>query len=141
MSKHIRSKEKNVETYVRSIEPRKRALVQTLRRLVKTEAPHLVELMKWGNVCWVGAGNVCLIHVADDVLDFGFFMGASLPDPAGILVGNGKYLRMVKVRKAADIRPGVLAGVIASAVALDGGGAVPKRLKGSSASGKGLRAR
>jgi hypothetical protein len=61
--------------------------------------------MKWGNVCWVGAANVCLIHVAGDELDFGFFMGASLPDPAGILVGNGKYLRMVKVRKAADIRP------------------------------------
>ena len=120
------SKEKNVETYVRSIEPGKRALVQTLRRLVKAQAPHLVELMKWGNVCWVGAGNVCLIHVADDELDFGFFMGASLPDPAGILVGHGKYLRMVKVRKAADIRPRALAGVIASAVSLDGG-APPRR--------------
>ena len=54
---------------------------------------------------------------------------ASLPDPAGILVGNGKYLRMVKVRKAADIRPRALAAVIASAVALDGGGPVPKRVK------------
>jgi len=125
------SKERDVEAYVRSIEPGKRALVQTLRRLVKARAPHLVELMKWGNVCWVGAGNVCLIHVANDTLDFGFFMGASLPDPAGILVGNGKYLRMVKVRTAADIRPRLLAGVIASAVSLDGGGPVPKRAKGS----------
>jgi hypothetical protein len=24
---------------------------------------HLVELMKWGNVCWVGARNVCLVGV------------------------------------------------------------------------------
>jgi hypothetical protein len=92
------SKEKNVEAYVRSIEPGKRALVQTLRRLV-----------------------------ADDHLDFGFFMGASLADPAGILVGNGKFLRMVKVRKAADIRPRELAGVIAGAVSLDGAGSAPKR--------------
>jgi len=130
------SKEKNVETYVRSIEPGKRALVQTLRRLVKAQAPHLVELMKWGNVCWVGAGNVCLIHVADDHLDFAFFMGASLPDPAAILVGNGQYLRMVKVRKAADIRPRALAGVIASAVSLDGGRPASKRAKGSSVSAK-----
>ena len=114
------SKERNVETYVRSIEPDKRALVQTLRRLVKAQAPHLVELMKWGNVCWVGAGNVCLIHVEADHLDFGFFMGTSLPDPEGVLVGNGKYLRMVKVRKTADIRPRLLAGVIAGAVSLDG---------------------
>ena len=121
------SKEKNVETYVRSLEPGTRALVQTLRRLVKAQAPHLVEVMKWGNVCWVGAGNVCLIHVEDDHLDFAFFMGTSLPDPAGILVGNGKFLRMVKVRKAADIRPRLLAAVVASAVSLDRAGRLPKR--------------
>jgi hypothetical protein len=126
------SKEKNVEAYVRSLEPGKRALVQTLRRLVKAQAPHLVEVMKWGNVCWVGAGNVCLIHVADDHLDFGFFMGASLPDPKGILVGNGKFLRMVKVRKTADIRPRALAEVVASAISLDGLTPAPKRAKGDS---------
>jgi len=113
------TKEKNVETYVRSIEPRKRALVQTLRRLVKRRAPHLIEVMKWGNVCWLGAGNVCLIHVEDDHLDFGFFRGASIPDPARVLVGKGKFLRMVKVRRAADIQPRALAGIIRSAVALD----------------------
>ena len=118
--KHVMSKEKNVEAYVRSLAPGKKALVQKLRRVVKAQAPHLVEVMKWGNVCWVGKGNVCLVHVEDDHLDFGFFYGASLPDPAGILVGTGKFLRMVKVRKAADIRPGQLAGVIASAVSLDG---------------------
>ena len=120
MAKHMMSKEKNVETYVRGLEPHKKALVQKLRRLVKAEAPQLVEVMKWGNVCWVGAGNVCLIHVADDHLDFGFFMGASLADPSGILVGNGKFLRMVKVRKTADIRPQALAAIVASAVAFDG---------------------
>jgi hypothetical protein len=125
------SKEKNVEAYVRSLEPEKRALVQSLRRLVKGRAPHLVEVMKWGNVCWVGAGNVCLIHVADDHLDFGFFMGASLPDPARILVGNGKFLRMVKVRTAVDIRPRALGQVVASAVSLDRAGGAPKRAKGA----------
>ena len=119
MAKHVMSKEKDVGAYVRSLRPGQKALVQKLRRLVKAHAPHLVEVMKWGNVCWVGAGNVCLIHVADDHLDFGFFMGTSLPDPAGILVGNGKFLRMVKVRKAADIRPRALAQVVSSAVSLD----------------------
>ncbi len=120
MAKHAMSQEKNVDAYVRSVEPGKRALVQSLRRLVKRRAPHLVEVMKWGNVCWVGKSNVCLIHVEDDHLDFAFFMGVSLADPAGILTGKGKFLRMVKVRKATDIRPRLLAAVIASAVALDG---------------------
>jgi hypothetical protein len=120
MAKQMMSKEKNVETYVRSLAPGQRALVQKLRRVVKSEAPHLVEVMKWGNVCWVGRGNVCLVHVEPDRLDFGFFRGTSIPDPGGILVGKGKFLRMVKVRKAADIRPAALAGIIGSAVALDG---------------------
>jgi hypothetical protein len=132
VAKQMMSKEKNVEAYVRSLEPRHRTLVQTLRRLVASEAPHLAEVMKWGNVCWVGRGNVCLVHVADDHLDFGFFRGASISDPDGILVGNGKFLRMVKVRRAADIRPRPLAGVIAGAVALDGGTPAAGRSKRSS---------
>jgi hypothetical protein len=127
VAKFVMSTEKNVEAYVRGLRPGQKALVQKLRRLVKAKAPHLVEVMKWGNVCWVGAGNVCLVHVEDDHLDFAFFMGTALPDPARILVGKGKFLRMVKVRKAADIRPRELAAVIGSAVALDRTGPLPKR--------------
>jgi hypothetical protein len=115
------SKERNVAAYVASLPPPKRALVNRLRRLVKREAPHLEEVMKWGNVCWVGGGNVCLIHVERDHLDFAFFMGAHLPDPDGVLVGKGKYLRMVKIRKAGDIHPEQLARLVTSAVALDAG--------------------
>jgi hypothetical protein len=111
--------EKNVEAYVRSLAPGKRAIVQTLRRLVRKQAPGLVEVMKWGNVCWIGRGNVCLIHVADDHLDFGFFYGALLPDPAAVLVGKGKFVRVAKIRAAADIRSRPLAGLIASAVSFD----------------------
>jgi len=123
------SKERDVEKYVRSLAPGQRALVQTLRRLIKTQAPGLVEIMKWGNVCWVGQGNVCLIHVEPDHLDFGFFYGASLADPDGVLGGKGKFVRVVKVRKAADIRPRAFAGVIASAVSFDARGSGLKTRK------------
>jgi len=44
----------------------------------------------------------------------------------GILVGNGQYLRMVKVRRPADARHRALPGIIANAVALDGEADVPK---------------
>ena len=93
---------------------------------MKAQAPQLVEVMKWGNVCWVGKGNVCLVHVEDDHLDFAFFYGVSLPDPDGLLVGKGKFVRTVKVRKAADIRPRELAALVASAVSLDRRGPATK---------------
>ena len=37
--------------------------------------------------------NVFTCHV-----NVGFFQGARLPDPAGLLQGNGKYMRHVKLR-------------------------------------------
>jgi hypothetical protein len=40
-----------------------------------------------------GYVNVFTAHV-----NVGFFQGASLPDPAGLLQGNGKFMRHVKLR-------------------------------------------
>jgi hypothetical protein len=40
-----------------------------------------------------GYTNVFTAHV-----NIGFFRGASLPDPAGLLQGDGKYMRHVKLK-------------------------------------------
>jgi hypothetical protein len=40
-----------------------------------------------------GYTNAFTAHV-----NVGFFLGAALPDPAGLLQGNGKYMRHVKLR-------------------------------------------
>lgn len=36
-------------------------------------------------------------------VNVGFFRGAALPDPAGLLVGTGKFMRHVKLRPDADV--------------------------------------
>ena len=36
-------------------------------------------------------------------MQFGFFRGASLKDPRGLLEGKGQYVRHIKVRSAAAI--------------------------------------
>jgi len=53
-------------------------------------------------------------------VDFGFFNGAKLKDPAGILDGTGKKLRHVKVREPKDIRQKEFKALLKQAVALDG---------------------
>jgi hypothetical protein len=116
----MKAKAKDVEAFVQEIEPKKRALVQALRRFVKKEAPQLKEAIKWGNVCWLGKGNVAWIIVYDEHVDFGFFNGAKLKDPAELLEGTGKGLRHVKVRAAKDIRPKEFAALLAQAVRMDG---------------------
>jgi hypothetical protein len=38
------------------------------------------------------------VNVFKDHVNVGFFCGAMLPDPAGLLEGTGKYMRHVKLR-------------------------------------------
>ena len=47
----------------------------------------------------------------------GFFHGAHLPDPAGLLEGSGKRMRHVKLRWGAPADEAALAGLIAAAYA------------------------
>ena len=48
-------------------------------------------------------------------VNVGFFMGASLPDPAGLLEGTGKRMRHVKLRPGVEIDEGALADLIDAA--------------------------
>jgi len=115
----MKAKGKDVEAFVKEIEPGKRAHVQTLRAFVKKQAPALKEQIKWGNICWIGKGNVCWIIVYDEHVDFGFFRGAQLKDPSKLLEGTGKGLRHVKVRAAGDIKQKEFAALLKEAMALD----------------------
>jgi hypothetical protein len=57
-----------------------------------------------------GYANVFTAHV-----NIGFFRGAELPDPAGLLQGEGKYMRHVKLRPDAAVDAASLAALIAAA--------------------------
>src|SRR5688572_30262786 len=98
------SKARTQDALVKELTPAHQALMKRLRAFVKKRAPQLDEQVKWGGICWVGRGVVCYAHPLDDRIDFGFFKGKLLKDPAKILEGSGKFLRHVKVRTAADIR-------------------------------------
>jgi hypothetical protein len=84
--------------------PKNRAIIRALRRFVQRAEPRLAEAVKWGNGCWVNAsGPVAYVYSAPDHVQFGFFRGASLKDPKGLLEGKGAYVRHTKLRAAADI--------------------------------------
>jgi hypothetical protein len=81
-----------------------RRLIAPLRRFVAATAPGLVEAVKWGNGCWLaGKAPVAYVYADVDHLQFGFFRGASLRDPLGLLHGNGQYVRHIKLRRPADL--------------------------------------
>ncbi|MBS1852448.1 MAG: DUF1801 domain-containing protein [Acidobacteria bacterium] len=55
------------------------------------------------------------VNVFTAHLNVGFFQGASLPDPAGLLQGNGKYMRHVKLRPGTPADEAAIAGLIEAA--------------------------
>ncbi|HEX3892251.1 MAG TPA: DUF1801 domain-containing protein [Terracidiphilus sp.] len=59
-----------------------------------------------------GSVNVFTSHV-----NVAFFQGASLPDPAHLLQGTGKFMRHVKLRPGADVSPAALHALIKAAYA------------------------
>ena len=57
-----------------------------------------------------GYVNVFTSHV-----NVGFFQGASLPDPAGLLQGDGKFMRHVKVRPGSAVNGAAIGRLIETA--------------------------
>ena len=80
-------------------------IARKLRDLIIEVYPDVVEV-PWPKQRIIGYGvgpkkmseHFCYIAVQRDYANLGFYYGADLPDPTGILEGTGKKLRHVKVR-------------------------------------------
>ena len=81
-----------------------RSIIRALRKFVERKAPQLEESVKWGNGCWLkGKVPVAYVYSAPDHVQFGFFAGARLKDPKGLLRGEGKYVRHIRLVKPSGI--------------------------------------
>jgi hypothetical protein len=92
------------DQYLADQAPRNQTVIRALRTFVRRVAPRLQESVKWGNGCWVtGKAPVAYVYSAADHVQFGFFRGAALRDPRGLLQGEGRFVRHIKVTRRSDI--------------------------------------
>lgn len=75
---------------------------KTLRSMAKKTMPGAVEMVyhnalgyslsksPWDRVCYIA-------HQPKGYINFGFFFGIDIPDPTGLIQGEGKRIRHVKV--------------------------------------------
>lgn len=91
------------------------AIARRLRELIVDVYPDVVEV-PWPNQGIVGYGvgpkkmseHFCYVGVYKHHANLGFYYGASLEDPEGLLAGAGKKLRHVRVEEVATAeRPAV----------------------------------
>lgn len=90
-------------------EPDMRPIAERLREIVVEVDPDTVEVVRLGDrAATYGVGpkkmseGYAYILPHKNWVNLGFYMGATLPDPAGIMEGTGKKLRHVKVRSVEE---------------------------------------
>ena len=108
----------------RAASPEVADIARRLRALVYEELPEAVEVVRLGDgAASLGLGEKKMSEAAvyvmphADRVNLGFYHGAALEDPAGLLEGTGKRLRHVKVRHLADAEDPALRTLVKRAVA------------------------
>lgn len=93
-----------------------REVSEYLRRVMKQAMPQARETLYAGQN-HLGYGfrgrmseRICYICPMRDYVRLGFMFGATLPDPGGLLAGEGKRLRHIKIRSMSDAQnPSIVA--------------------------------
>lgn len=109
-----------LDSYLITLEPTAKAVVEKLRALVREHAPKAQETIRWRNLCWEMDGVMCYASSAKKHVTFGFFQGSELSDPYGILeTVKNKPERVVKLKDVGDINEEAFASWIREAVKLN----------------------
>jgi hypothetical protein len=95
-----------------------RMIVRPWFELMRGCGPDVRELIHDGcPTAAVGDAAFAYVGAYKAHASIGFFHGASLPDPAGLLEGSGKRMRHVKLRPGVELDEEALARLIAAAYA------------------------
>lgn len=95
---------------VSGVSSQARQLAEQARALIQTVYPAVVEV-PWPKQRVIGYGvgpkkmseHFCYISVSKDHINLGFMYGAELPDPEGLLTGEGKLLRHVRITRSEQL--------------------------------------
>ena len=127
--------EKRLAGFIGKFEPKMQALIRSVRRALRRKLPTAHELV-WDNYNFFVIGysaterpsdSVVSLAAASNGVGLSFYRGATLPDPKGILVGEGKQNRFLRLDSAKVLDRPEVEALIAAAVRQN---AAPFREKG-----------
>jgi hypothetical protein len=111
---------KTIDEYIASLGGDWRAeAVADLRRVVDGAAPEATAAIKWAQPVWQSNGPFAYVKAFSRSVNIGFWRGAQLDDPAGILEGEGDRMKHVTLREGDAIRADELAAFVRQAVELN----------------------
>jgi hypothetical protein len=99
--------------------PAQRAVLTTLRELVRAYAPGSQEVISRGSPAWQGRRLLAIVSRSKTHLTLAFARGAEFTDEHGLLDGVGKTTRHLKIKDPAAVPRAAIADYLRQAVALD----------------------
>jgi hypothetical protein len=99
-------------------------LALAARKLILTEAPEASEFVYElytiaDHFTFTGRPSDAFVFTTTHAnwVNLGFNFGSQLPDPDGLLRGNGKWIRHVRIAQAADLEAPGVRGLVRAAIA------------------------
>ena len=115
---------KQLAAFIAKFEPKARTLIRAVRRAVRRRLPTANELV-WDNYNFFVIGYSATERPSDSILSIAagangvglsFYRGSTLPDPKGILLGEGKQNRFIRLDSAKVLERPEVEALIAAAV-------------------------
>ncbi len=93
-----------VDAWFESYENPQKDLVQAVREVILDADPRVTEAIKWKAPTFMYAGNIASFYPKSSKhVSLMFHAGASLPDPDGLLDGEGDTSRVARFDSAEDL--------------------------------------
>lgn len=100
-----------VDAYIQKNSPPLNDWLNQLRALIHQAIPDVIESIKWGRPVFSHQQrNICYLdsNLRNGYVTLGFYNGIGLPDPNGLLEGEGKKLRHLKIHSENDLKKDVI---------------------------------
>jgi hypothetical protein len=111
---------KTVDEFVQDkVQPQLLETVAALRTLMAECAPNAREMMSHGLPMWIDKSTLAWLSPTKKDITFSFAFGVEFEDRYGLLRGDGKNSRFVKVKSVSDLNEQALRYYIAQAVERD----------------------
>jgi hypothetical protein len=108
-----------VDAYLAGLSAPHRAIAERAMALVLAAAPKATSSIKWGQPVFEYGGPMIWMKSFSKHFGLGFWRGAELPDPKGLLEGDGDRMRHVKLRDVNDIDEPSMRALVKAAAALN----------------------
>ena len=111
---------KTIDAYIDELGNGWRAdAVRKLRSIVDAAAPEASSSIKWAQPVWESNGPFAYVRAFPTTVNLGFWRGADLDDPDGLLEGDGDRMKHVELRSTDDIQSDAFAAFVRGAVELN----------------------